>query len=529
MKSLAEWRVACLSIAGLLAIGSEVGAAKPTFNEDVAVIVHQKCSSCHRPGQSGPFELLTYKDVASRADTIVAVIDDGYMPPWKLISNDVGYAHDRRLSERQQDTIRRWVESGVPEGDPAQKPDPPTFPSDWQLGTPDLVVQMEGEFAVPADGPDIYRSFIFQLALPEDKWVKAVEMKPNAKSALHHALFFLDSSGVARSRDGRDGRAGLSGMSFLQRNRDQQDTTGTGGISDRGLGGYVPGTTPAKLPGDLAMFLPKNSDVVMQTHFHPSGKPETEKATLALYFADKPPSRRLAGIQLPPAFGRFAGIDVPAGESHYEIKDSFTLPVAVEGIAIGGHAHYICREMHFEAQLPDGRELSLLTIDDWDLDWQDSYQFANSVSLPAGTVLNCRIVYDNSADNPENPFHPPQRIKWGRESTDEMGSVTLTVVAKRSTDREALQDALRKHQRGSLFAGIGRSIGRGIADRARRAAGSSAALMRRLDTNGDGQLDSSEVPQRLRGIAFGRLDANGDGKINQKELAATAKKWGMAQ
>ena len=201
---------------------------------------------------------------------------------------------------------------------------------------------------------------------------------------------------------------------------------------------------PNKLPGDLAQWLPKGSDIVMQTHFHPSGKVEWEQTEMAIYFADKPPSRQTVDVPLPPLFGRFAGLNVPAGEKNFRISQSITLPVDVEAISIRGHAHYICREMEMTATLPDGEKITLMQIDDWDLDWQDRYQFAKPLSLPAGTKLYAEIIYDNSADNPENPYSPPQTIKWGRESNDEMGAVTLQVIAKDETDRPELQRAVSK-------------------------------------------------------------------------------------
>ena len=340
------------------AIAQEAKSSKVTFNADIAPIIHDKCSMCHRPGQVGPFNLLTYKDVRRRAQTIEAVVDSGYMPPWKPINHNVEFANDRRLSKKQAETLKRWIEAGMPEGE-GPVPKMPTFPDDWMLGKPDLIVKMQGQFDVPASGPDVYRSFVFPIDLPEDKWVKAVELKPSAKSSVHHALFFVDTTGRARKLDGTDGKAGIGGMGFLAAGDGEPGVGGRsfrfGSALSRGLGAYVPGSFPTKLPGDLAMHLPAGSDVVMQTHFHPSGKAETEQAQLALYFADKPPSKRLVPIQVPPMFGFGKGINVPAGKKDYTVSDSFEIPVDVEAISVGGHAHYICRHMSMVAKLPDGK------------------------------------------------------------------------------------------------------------------------------------------------------------------------------
>jgi hypothetical protein len=503
----------------LPALASASEPAKITFAEHIAPIVHAKCTMCHREGQAGPFELLSYEDVRERAATIQAVVHDNYMPPWKLMNTNLQFANDRRLTPQEKSLLNRWVESGMPAGDLASI-QPPKYPDGWSLGKPDLVVKMKDAFRVPASGPDVYRSFVFPLDLKEDKWVKAIELRPSARGVVHHALFFLDQSGSARAQDGRDGQPGFGGMSFLSAGSGNRSRGGAArGFSTRGLGGYVPGAMPNKLPGDLALSLPKGSDIVMQTHFHPSGKVEWEQTEMAIYFADKPPSRQIVGVQLPPLFGRFAGLDVPAGEKNFKISQSITLPVDVEAISIGGHAHYICREMEMMATLPDGEKMTLMRIDDWDLDWQDSYQLAKPLSLPAGTKLYAEIIYDNSADNPENPYSPPQRIKWGRESNDEMGSVTVQVIAKDEADRSELQRAVSK----SLTDAVRKSIPDSIASRLRDRLQSqdksdNSALLKRWDTNKDGKLQRSEVPRLLRKRIFDAADADGDDVIDADEL-----------
>jgi len=395
-----------------------------------------------------------------------------------------------------------------------------------------MILEMTGDFVVPADGPDLYRSFVFPLALPEDVWVKAVELRSAASSSMHHALFFLDDTGTARRMDGSDGKAGIAGMGFLGGGLDAGAlfANGTGPLGRlanrlgnrtgseqpnqerridqalaRGLGGYVPGTIPTPLPGDYAMQISKGSDVVMQTHFHPSGKPEVEHAKLGLYLAKQPPSKQLVNIQIPPMFGFGAGIDIPAGESDFRIVDEFRLPIDVEAIGVGGHAHYICKTMRLSAILPDGKEILLLDIEDWDLDWQDRYFFDNAVSLPAKSLLRTEIHYDNSSKNPENPFSPPQRIRWGRQSNDEMGSITLTVVATEESKRSELQDAVRDH------------FSKAIVERFTSGEGLQRMLMQ-LDEDRDGKLQMEEVPPRMSGPIFGILDVDRDGGLDPQEL-----------
>lgn len=498
---------------------------KVTFSKDVATIIHKKCAGCHQPGQAGPFSLLTYKDVARRAKTIEAVIDSGYMPPWKPVNENVKFVNDRRLSSTEKLVIRNWVKAGMPHGT-GQSPAPPKFSGGWSLGKPDLVVQMNGEFEVPASGGDIYRSFVFPVRLNEDKWVKAIEYRPTATTSVHHALFFADSNGNARRMDGQDGKAGIAGMSFLigsqqesldsKPNQTWSETIAE--IFDRaqkarsgnieapvskalvgGLGGFVPGTIPSRLPGDLAMKLPANSDIVMQTHFHPSGKVEREKGKMAIYFAEKEPSKKLVQIQVPAVFGVGVGLKVPAGESDYTIRESYKTPTDIRLISIGAHAHYICQKVTMTASMPDGKKKTLLKIDDWDLDWQDRYYFEESIVLPAGTVLTTELTYDNSADNPENPNSPPQEIRWGRQSGDEMGSATLQVVAVDESQRPILERSLRKYTFRSVMQG------------------DFVDLLMQLDTNRDGGLQAEEAPPQMQ-KRFKVLDRNRDGRLVPDEL-----------
>ncbi len=488
---------------------------KETFAEPIASIVYTHCSNCHRPGQAGPFPLLSYSNVSQRAETIQAVIRDSYMPPWKPIHTGIDFSNDRRLSDQEKKQIEAWIAAGCPEGDPSKTPKVPDFPDGWSLGTPDLVVQMESPFQIPADGPDLYRSFVFPVGLPEDKWVKAIEVRPTARGAVHHALFFLDIEGAAKEQKSADGQPGFAGMNFLKTRGNALER-----MPDslaRGLGGYVPGATPNRLPGDLARYLPKGSDIVMQTHFHPTGKKETEQSELGLFFADRAPKQLLVPVQLPPLFGMGAGIDIDAGDANYLLHDEYVLPIDIVGFEIGGHGHYICRKMTMTATPPGGKPIELLRIDDWDLDWQDQYLFKTPVPLSKGTKLKVDIVYDNSAENPENPFSPPRPISWGRESTDEMGSITLLAIAKNEAERVTLEQDIKARTRESLRKRIRSQMG-GIGGLMGRGGPLNGGLFNLLDRNRDGKLQKSELPEKQRDRLLDLMDTNNDDTLDQSEV-----------
>jgi hypothetical protein len=439
--------------------------ASPTFAANVAAIVYRNCAVCHRPGQSAPFSLLSYDDVKKHGDEIAEVVGTRYMPPWHAVKAEgfAEFADERRLSDAEIATLTKWIANGMPSGDLSKAPKTPTFASGWALGTPDLVVKMPRAIAVPADGPDTYRNVLLPVNLPEDRWIRAIEFRPSARRVVHHMLLFATPASVEVREDeaipglglggdgrGRAGRAGRAGQ--LGRGRGLASLAGEAGEAFGGLGGWVPGVTPRFYPDGIAQPFKKNSNLVAQFHFHPSGKAEMEQGELAVYFSKTPPAKSLTGVQVPPAFGIGMGIDIPPGEAAYTIKDSFALPVDVDAVGARAHAHYLARKMTLTARLPDGRTQGLLKIDDWDFGWQDSYFFKSAVRLPKGTTIDTTIVYDNSSSNLRNPHSPPQRVRWGRESFDEMGSLSLLVgTPTGSADQQTLRAAQAQQLREQML------------------------------------------------------------------------------
>lgn len=435
-----------------------------TFSKDIAPIIFENCASCHQPGAGAPFSLLSYQDVRKRAKQVAYITENRIMPPWKADQGDYEFKDARRLTGEQIGMIKKWVEAGAPEGDPKDMPSPPAFNDGWNLGKPDLIVKMSDAYSVPADGPDIYRNFALPLHLTEDKWIRAIEFRPGARSIVHHSLFFYDATGGARKQDEEDPLPGYSGrMGGLARgffnNPGSLRRLGAGQSPPTGsLGGWAVGAQARFLPEGLAWYLPKDADLVLSTHFHPSGKAEKEASTVGLYFADAAPTKRFTGIQLPPLFGVFKGIDIPAGAKEYTIEDSFTLPVDVKAFGVSAHAHYLGKDFTLTARLPGGQTRTLLRISDWDFAWQDQYQFKEFAFLPKGARIDVKITYDNSAENPRNPSSPPKRVRWGEGSTDEMGSMSLMVVAANEADLPQLQQAYRQHVRSALMSRAGLSF-----------------------------------------------------------------------
>jgi tetratricopeptide (TPR) repeat protein len=209
---------------------------------------------------------------------------------------------------------------------------------------------------------------------------------------------------------------------------------------------WKPGTVPYVEPEGMALRLDKGTDLILNTHLQPSGKPEVIQPSIGLYFTPHPATRLPMLLQLE----NDAKLDIPAGQKDFLVTDDFTLPIDVELLAIYPHAHYLGKDIQAFATLPDGTRKTLIHIPQWNLNWQAVYRYAEPVRLPKGTQVSLRFVYDNSEDNPLNPNHPPARVQGGNRSRDEMCHLWLQVLPvnfnpAQGDPRMALQEALALH------------------------------------------------------------------------------------
>jgi Tfp pilus assembly protein PilF len=410
-----------------VAIGTFAATPSPTFTKDVAPIIFANCSSCHRPGGTAPFSLLNYADVKTRARLIASATARRFMPPWKPEPDAGQFVGVRRLSDAQIATIQQWVDQGTPEGDAASLPPEPQFNSDWRLGPPDLVLTMERAYTLRAGGDDMYRHFVIPIRIPATRYIKAWEFRPGNPRVVHHATMQIDRTGASRQLDAQDPEPGYEGL--IAHSVSSPD----GYFLD-----WAPGHTPYTAPPGMAIPLEPASDLVLMLHLRPSGKTETVQASIALYFADTPPARVPALLRL-----TAQDLDIPPGANNVVVTRSYKLPVAVDLVTVQPHAHYLARRIDGEATLPDGTTKRLISIGDWDFNWQDVYRYVTPVSLPAGTTVRMRWRYDNSAENPRNPSVPPKHVRYGQRTSDEMSELWFQVVPRNAAERDVLTRDLR--------------------------------------------------------------------------------------
>jgi len=411
--------------------------AQVTFNRDIAPIIFHSCSSCHRPGEAAPFSLLTYSDVKKHARQIAEVTRSRVMPPWLPEPQELKFADEARLTDHEIQRITDWVEQGAVEGNPKELPPEPKFVEGWRLGKPDLILKASKPLTLPPSGTDTYWNFIFPVPIDGTRWVKAIEIRPGDKQYVHHANILVDRAGASRRRESEPG-AGFGGMEI----RIESDVFDP----DSHLLFWKPGTIPSPEPDGMALRLDKGTDLILNTHLQPSGKPEIIQPSIGLYFTNKPATKFPMLLQLE----NDAKLDIPAGDKDFLVTEDFTIPVDVDLLGIYPHAHYLGKDIQAIATLPDGTRKTLIHIPQWNLNWQAVYRYAEPVILPKGTTVSLRYTYDNSDENPMNPNHPPIRVKGGNRSTDEMCHLWLQVLPvnfdfAQGDPRMTLQEALARH------------------------------------------------------------------------------------
>lgn len=405
-----------------------------TFHKHIAPILHQYCAPCHRPGESGPFPLLTYADARKIPRRIATVTRERSMPPWLPQPGYGDFALERRLSDEQIQLLGKWAEAGAPEGPASDSPPPPVFTPGWQLGMPDLILQPAQPLRVPADGPDVFWNFILSPTVRETRYVKAIEIRPGNARSVHHANLLVDRARSVRRQEKVPGE-GFAGMDLVI----PSDTFDP----DSHFLFWKPGSAPPVEPDGLAWRLDPGNDLVLNVHLHPTGKPELAQPTVGLYFTGQPQTKFPMLVQLE----HDGALDIPPGARDFLVSDDFRLPLDADLLAVYPHAHYLGKLLEGYATLPGGARRWLIRIPDWDPNWQAVFRYRQPMFLPKGTVISMRFHYDNSAANPRNPNSPPQRVTGGNQSTDEMAHLWLQVLPRESGDwRMALQEALMLHR-----------------------------------------------------------------------------------
>ena len=388
----------------VMAVGAIAGPAAAAdadavfFSSDVAPILMRHCVGCHRPGEIAPMSLLTYREARPWARSIQRAVESRQMPPWFASAEHGKWANDARLNQVEIDTIVAWVEGGAKPGDPAAMPEPPEFTEGWQLGEPDYVIELP-DVTVPADGPDLFPNQFVRLALPERRWVRAVEIRPSDRTVNHHQVAFMVNPNRGRQA------ANIRGE--------------TDGVEDDGrfnvLAVWAAGTAPTVFPDGAGRWVEPGEFLVLNQHYHPNGESErTDRTRIGLFFGEGEMDAEISAI-----LAGTTAFRIPAGAANHRLEARQEIRTDSHIVSYFPHMHMRGKKMTFSAVYPDGRREILLDVPQYDFDWQLFYYPEEPKFMPAGSSVEIVALYDNSADNPNNP-DPNRDVGFGLQSTDEM-------------------------------------------------------------------------------------------------------------
>ncbi len=386
--------VLAVGMCSLLVIGVAAGGssnAKVTFTKDVAPIFYGRCVECHRAGEIAPMSLITYNETRPWAKAIKQKVVDRSMPPWLASPENTHFKNERRLSQKEVDTIAAWVDAGAPKGSDEDLPAPPKFEQGWAIGKPDAIISLDEEIAVPAEGVIPYKYLTVQTNFNEDKWVQAAELRAGNRRVVHHIIVFVQEPGAKNELSGE----GRGGRGFK-------------------LCGFAPGEQPKVFPPGTARLIKKGSKLTFQMHYTPNGEATTDRSYLGLIFS-KTPVHKIA-LTGTATNARFV---IPPGDGNYEVRSSWTATEDVRIIDLMPHMHVRGKDFTYTAVYPDGRSEVVLQVPRYDFNWQLLYQFKNPLFLPKGTRLDCVAHFDNSAKNKYNP-DPTKEVRWGDQTWEEM-------------------------------------------------------------------------------------------------------------
>lgn len=403
-----------------------------TYTRNIAPILAANCTECHRQGGIGPFPLETYRQARRRARMIARVCEEKLMPPWRAESGFGHFRDERALSPRQIALLEAWADAGAPPGPPEEAlPREKPTSAQWRLGPPDLILTMAEPFEIPATGDDIYRYFVLPEKLPDDVVITAMDFLPGDPTVVHHMNSFVDYTGKARKKDAEDAAPGFSVFgkgSFF-------DYSGEGGGTGA-LGGWAPGSDPYRLPPEHGIYVPKGGEVVIEVHYHLTGKKTKDRSSIGFYFAQKPVQHYVDGLVI-----GTMDVSIPADDGDYVRHVWMNVPADLRLIDVTPHMHNVGKSMKAVVTRPDGTQMPLISIPDWDFRWQNIYTFRKPVLIPKGSRIDAWFHFDNSAKNPDNPHAPPRKLKWGWGTDEEMAELWMAFVPVRRSDSRAIHRA----------------------------------------------------------------------------------------
>ncbi|HTS61127.1 MAG TPA: cytochrome c [Candidatus Acidoferrales bacterium] len=405
--------------------------APPTYSKDVAPIVQARCQGCHRPGEAAPMSFGSYSEVRPWAKAIKQAVVLKKMPPWFADPQVGHFRNDTSLSKAELDTLVAWVDAGAPEGNPKDLPPAREFVAGWNIGRPEMVLEMPQAFDVPASGTVDYQYVILPYKFAEDRWVQASEVRPGARSVVHHVIAYIREPGSKWMRDMQPG------VAFVPPLNDKGERQGFSGDM---LAGFAPGVPAESLAPGRGRLIKAGSDIVFQLHYTTNGKAQQDRTKVGLVFCKQPPAERV--MVLGASNRKFV---IPPGDPNFRVDAEFELAHDVTVSSLLPHMHLRGKDFEYRVIYPNGETQTVLRVPRYDFSWQFWYSPVSEMVLPKGTRIACTAHFDNSVNNASNP-DASKEVRWGDQSWEEMMIGFFDVVFPADMDPKLLFPEKKKTQ-----------------------------------------------------------------------------------
>ncbi|TWT95648.1 redoxin domain-containing protein [Neorhodopirellula pilleata] len=453
------------------------GQSLVTFNRDIAPILNEHCVECHRPGEIGPFELSDYNEIVGWGEMMLEVIDQKRMPPWHADPNVGHFVGERRMPSEARDLIARWIDAGMPEGDPADLPPTPEWNDGWHLPTsPDVELVMRGRpFVVPSEGVIEYQYYVVDPGWDEDKWISAAQVVPGDAAVVHHGIVFV------RPPDGSDS----NGIGWL--------------------GAYVPGQRTLPMPTGHARRIPAGSKLVFQMHYTPNGKQTPDTTSVGVWFAD--PEEVTHEVYTNLAVNHEFEIP-PNAKDHVVRMQADSFPPNSRLMGATPHMHLRGRSFEMTAVPKAGEPRALLRVPHYDFNWQHWYAFAEPIELNKIESLDMSVMFDNSGRNPTNP-NPQEYVTWGDQTWEEMAIAFFDIAIPRGGPRRSVKKKTPPSAEE-------------VTQREKQIEAAVDKFLSEMDADGDGIVQRDETPVVFQRFGFKKIDRNGDSILDRDEIRRSA-------
>lgn len=422
-----------------------------TYSEHIAPLIFKHCSNCHRPGEAGPFNLLTYEDAVKNANKIKFVTETRYMPPWPADPNYTHFIGERTLNEKEILIIKKWIEQGKKLGDSTKIPPLPNFYQGSFFGKPDMIIKLQEPVFLKGKGTDQFLTIKLPYTIAKDTFVKCFEFVPNKRKFVHHVNGHLISYNDSRKFNHYKG---VSILPDVRSNFKEQFSKMNLNYTDKlqpefpflspNTVYYLPGYTPPVYPANIGGYtLKKNGAILLANiHYGPNNKDLYDSSYINVFFSPTPPQRPIKELQLG-TFG-IAPIEPPLIIQPEQIQTYHTqwqTPEAISLLSVNPHMHLIGKKIWAFALTPSNDTIRIIKINNWDFRWQYYYTFPKMLKIPAGSTIHVYATYDNTSKNPNNPYHPPRVISEGEgnesmQTTEEMLQFIFTYLPYQTGDEK---------------------------------------------------------------------------------------------